>query len=234
MTLLSIVQQTCDSVGITRPTAVASSTNTGTRQLFALLNEVGRELTDAAPWQALVREKTHTTVATQSQGAITTLMPGYHHKFYDTMWNRTNQHFLGNPTSPRGWQAMQARSVSGPYYDWRHRQGNIYFYPTPTAGETVAWEYLTTYWCQSSAAADQSAFATDTDVGVLDERLLKLGLIYMYKAAKGLPYLEDQRNYERAKDTAIANDGGMAVLRDQYFNDSTFPVNMAEGNWNIP
>ena len=233
MALLSIVQDSCDIIGIPRPSTVAAATNTLTRQMFSMVNEIGRELTDAAPWQALTREKTHTTLAAELQGTIASLMPGFHHKFYDTAWNRTQIHFMGNPASARGWQALKARSVSGPYYDWRYRQGNVYFYPTPTAGETVAWEYLTTYWCQSSGATDQSAFAADTDVGVLDERLIKLGLIWRYKASKGLPYAEDFRIYESAKDTAIANDGGMAVLRDGCMNDSTFPVNMAEGSWNI-
>jgi hypothetical protein len=46
-------------------------------------------------------------------------------------------------------------------------------------------EYQSTYFCQSSAGADQSAWAADTDVGVLDENLMELGVIWRFKKKNG-------------------------------------------------
>lgn len=68
MTLLELVQQVCDELMIQRPQTVAGSTDPQIRQLLALLNRLGVDLSRQAQWQRLNREHILTTVAINQPG----------------------------------------------------------------------------------------------------------------------------------------------------------------------
>lgn len=70
-TLLELVQQTCDELMINRPTTVAGSTDPQIRQLLALLNRLGSDISRQFQWQRLNREHILTTVAIQTTGNTT-------------------------------------------------------------------------------------------------------------------------------------------------------------------
>lgn len=63
MTLLELVQQVCDELMISRPSVVASSTDPQIRQLYALVNRLGTDLSRQYDWQRINREHILTTVA---------------------------------------------------------------------------------------------------------------------------------------------------------------------------
>lgn len=71
MTLLELVQQVCDELMINRPTTVAGSTDPQIRQLLALLNRLGSDISRQAQWQRLNREHILTTVAITQTGDST-------------------------------------------------------------------------------------------------------------------------------------------------------------------
>lgn len=234
MSLLTIVQDAADLLSLPRPPAVASSTNTQVRQLLALANREGHILSRRS-WRALEREATHTTVAAELQGALTTLMPGLRYPLNATQWNRTQQEPLGGPLTPREWQALKAFTVTGPYQDFRIREGNFYLIPAPPAGETLAFEYVSNYWCQSEGGTDQSRWAADTDVGVLDEELMTMGVQWRYLRAKGFDYSEEFTDYEMAVNDALARDGNRRVLRlDRDDVDPHPQIRAPIGSWNLP
>lgn len=68
MTLLELIQQVCDELMISRPSTVASSTDPQTRQLLALLNRLGADISRQYEWQQLNREHVLTTVALNKTG----------------------------------------------------------------------------------------------------------------------------------------------------------------------
>jgi hypothetical protein len=174
MTLLTIVQNSCDIIGLTRPTVVIASQDQNVRTLLALAQVEGRELLDRYSWPATQIEKTHTSLAAELQGVMTALAPGFSYITSGTFWDRTLTQPVTGPLSPIEWQALKARTATGPYSSYRLFGGNLYAYPAPSAGNTWVFEYQSTYFCQSSAGANQSAWAVDTDVGVLDENLMEL------------------------------------------------------------
>lgn len=61
-TMLQLVQQATTELGLTVPTAVASSTNSDVVQILGLLNAVGYEIQREYNWQALTKEYRFTTV----------------------------------------------------------------------------------------------------------------------------------------------------------------------------
>jgi hypothetical protein len=102
------------------------------------------------------------------------------------------------------------------YLAYRERAGTFLLMAgggdVPTAGETIAYEYVSSYWAQSSASVAKAQFTSDDDTSYLDEELITLGVIWRFKAAKGLDYGEDFATYERALATAKGEDGGSTML----------------------
>lgn len=235
MTLLTTVERVCDQVGIPRPTTVVGNTDPGVRQLLALANTEGRDLAQRHRWNKLLKEGTHTTVAAALQGVMTTIASDFDYLIGDTMWNRNTDRPI-HAISPEAWQAYQANSITGPFTKFRIQGGSLYFVPTPTAGQTVAFEYMSKNWCESSGGTDQTAWAADSDVGLLDEFLMELGLIWRWKKAKGLEYGEDFNFYERRVANAIARDNPQPHLSlskyrgpGRFVNKNSVP----DGSWSL-
>lgn len=234
MSLLSIMTGAAPRIGITAPTAIATSTDLQVQQLLALLNEEGDELSTRYPWQALQTEATWTTVATESQGAMTTIAPNMRYIINDTIWNRTlKRPFFGPQTAP-SWQQLKAMSMTGPWNQYRIRLGLLIMTPVPTAGQSGYFEYITKAWALSVALADKVAFTADDDTSKLDEGLLALGLIWRFKAAKGFNYSEDFNKYERQVTDAMGRDGGKDVLDLGGAKYDIAPgIMVPSGSWNL-
>ena len=71
MTLLQLIQQACREMALNVPTAIVSSADPQTVQMFALLNRFGMDLCRQDDWQRLDREYIMTTVAQQQSATIT-------------------------------------------------------------------------------------------------------------------------------------------------------------------
>jgi hypothetical protein len=209
MTLLSIVQNAADRLGLQRPTSVMSSSDDNAKVLRGLAQEEGKALYDRHTWQVFQTEYTFPTV----NGTASYALPsGFDQLIKDTVFNRTRRRRMVGDLSPSQWQETQASLVTMVNPAFRIR-GNLFLIsPTPTAAETIAYEYITKNWCQSSVAVGQSAWAADTDTGILDEELTTLGVIWRFKSKKGLDYAEDMNNYEIAVNKAIIKDGARVTI----------------------
>jgi hypothetical protein len=213
MSLLTIVQTACGRIGIAIPTAVATSTDTQVLQLMALANEEGEELSTGMSvgvsfdWQSLQREGSFSTVATEDQGAIETIAPGFKYILDETIWDRTKRLPVYGSVSAKTWQTFKSWGVASPYPKYRVRGGRLLLMPVPAAGDSYYFEYQTKYWATSSDGATlKAAFTADADVSLLDEQLITAGLIWRWKAAKGFDYAEDMRKYQMRATNAMARD----------------------------
>tara|TARA_R100000963_G_C4596277_1_gene71587 strand:+ start:21 stop:719 length:699 start_codon:yes stop_codon:yes gene_type:complete len=231
MTLLTIVQNSCDIIGLTRPSVVIASQDQNVRTLLALAQVEGRELLDRYSWPATQIEKTHTSLAAELQGVMTTLAPGFSYIISSTFWDRTLTQPITGPLSPIEWQALKARTATGPYPSYRIFGGKLYAYPAPSAGNTWVFEYQSTYFCQSSGGTNQSAWAADADVGVLDENLIELGIIWRFKKKNGLDYSEDFRSYEQKLANETSRAGGRRPLDMAGFGSAARGIYISEGSW---
>lgn len=225
MTLLSIIQKTSSRLGLRRPTAVIGSTDITAQTLLELANEEGDELSRAHDWQDLIVERAVSTVGQVEQ---TTALPIDYDRFPHNVeiWNRTHNQRYAGPTPQRLWQQLQQGVSAGAVGWWRILGGSLHIYPAPTAGEDLAFEYLTKNWCAKADGTGQSEWLADTDVCLLPERLFVLGVRWRWKAAKGLAYAEDMETYQRAVELAATNDRGTGRIRG---GQSDFLVSP---NWN--
>lgn len=211
MSLLTIVQAACAELSLVQPSAVVGSTDRQIQLMFGLANRAGRELARASNWQGLRTEKTFPTVNAVSQPAVIptdfrSFVPG-------TFWNRSTRRPLIGPISASQWQEILAQPVfSSVYIAFVERQGVFMMTPAPAAGQTIAFEYISTNWAKSAGLVGQATFQADTDMSYLDEDLITLGLIWRFRMRRGLSYEEERADYDAAVERAIARDGGAPVL----------------------
>lgn len=90
--------------------------------------------------------------------------------------------------------------------------GEFQFYPAPT--DQAAFPYVSNQWARSESGQPKGQFTADDDEFVLDGRLLTLGLIWRWKAQKGLDYSEDMATFELALQKEQARDKGARVIRE--------------------
>ena len=213
MTMLSIVQTAAVRLGLTSPSAVATSYDDQYLQLLALLNEEASELAARHDWQVLNREATFTTVATEIQGTLATICPGLNRIINNTIYNRTMDYPIYGPVSPQAWQRQQAMASSNPYSSYRIKGNNLCLYPIPTAGESCYFEYNSKYYATDTTGATyKTSFTVDSDIALLNEDILTLGLIWRWKANKGLDFSVDYQKYEFRVINEIGRDGTSPVL----------------------
>lgn len=211
MNLLELVQDVSDLLGIPRPASVIGSLDAGTRQLLQLANREGRELSARYPWQVLTREATFTTVATESQGTLASIIGAtqtLRSVVGETLWNRTTGEPVCGPRDGRTWQAYKSQTFTSPLAEYRIRGDSLLILPAPTAGQTIAFEYVSGSWLTDSVGTTyRSAFAVDTDVVLLDAEIMRVGLEWRWLQRKGFEYAESFASYERMVADAMARDG---------------------------
>lgn len=163
----------------------------------------------------------------------------------NTFWDRTRFWAMRGPQSPQQWQLYKSSVIGQATIQrrFRFRGANVIYGDSGTAGTTIlsidpvpfdsgaqlVFEYVSNGWCQSASGALQSSWQADTDVGVIDEYLLQLGLQWRFLRRQGLSYNEELDDYEREVDKAVAQDGGAAIL-DLTPSESLTLI----GPWNLP
>jgi hypothetical protein len=92
---------------------------------------------------------------------------------------------------------------------WIMLGGEIQFYPAPVG--TAQFPYISKNFVIDADSSRKPAFTADTDIFVLDERLLTLGLIWRWNEQKGFDYAEAMQTYETALARAQGRDKGARV-----------------------
>jgi hypothetical protein len=211
MNALALVREACAIVGVPQPNSIIGSSDAGVRQLLGLLNKEGRELSTRGSWEVLYREATFNTSAAEDQGAVTTLIGAtnsYRFIVNETMWNRTRGEPVLGPDSPLDWQLRKTLSLSGPYTEYRIRGGRLLFLPSPSAGESIYFEYVSKNWCtDSTGSAQRRAISNDEDEVLLDDEIMLAGVEWRWRKAKGTEYAEEFNAYEALVANALARNG---------------------------
>lgn len=100
---------------------------------------------------------------------------------------------------------------------WIILDGQMQFAPTPSSGHPARFAYISKNFGRAATGQTPiSAFTTDADSFVLDERMLTLGIIWRWRAQKGLEYAEDLANYEKAFSENAARDTGSQPIRTRW------------------
>jgi hypothetical protein len=210
-TLLSMIQDAADIIGIQRPVGVVAGSDQTTRTFLSCAQREGRALARRWTWQALTKEHTFTSTATTTQA--TGLPSDWGNRMLsDTFFNRTMKRVVRGPLNPREWQAQQALTAAVLFDAFRIRGNALDLIPTPSAGWTYAYEYVSENWCESALGVEQSGWVADTDVPLLDVEAMTLGIVWRFLHSRGLDYAEAMRDYETQVLNLMARDGSRRAV----------------------
>lgn len=224
MSLLSIIQDAASDLGLRQPALVVGSDDLTTQILLRMAQQGARSLVTYHDWQKLITVKSFTTVATEAQ--TSSIANDFDRFLYNPeIWNTSlNLRYIG-PTPQRAWRQLSAGVSGGVIGYWRMMGGTLHILPTPTAGQTVTYEYISTNHCTDSAGTtDQSSFEDDADLFKLGDDLLKLEVIWRFRASRGFAaYAEDLETCEREKEKAAARDRGTGRIRPSSSQNLDWP-----------
>lgn len=137
----------------------------------------------------------------------------------NTIWDRSRFWAMRGPQSPQQWQLYKSSVIGRASIQRRYRFREISgvqrfsIDPVPTDnGSALVFEYVSNAWCKSSGGTLQTSWEADTDVGVLDEYLISLGIAWRMLRRLGYAYEEERDEYDRKVAKAMAADGGAAIL----------------------
>jgi hypothetical protein len=197
MTLLSVVKDVCAAVGVAIPQSVFSNL-TGNRtmqEMLSLANEMAQRIAyDTRDWQKLT--KVQTLVGTGVATAFN--LPADYKRMLLTanVWRSTSavQPMTFIPDIDE-WLNRRAYGQYRAWGEWTMMGGQMLVQPVMGSGVTAYFAYLHKNCVALAGGGFGDTFAADGDVFTIDERSLKLGMIWQWKANKGGAYAEDMGSY---------------------------------------
>lgn len=214
MTVLTAIAQACSVMGLTVPLMVYGSTDREQIELQDVANEVNEGLVRAYDWQALKKVATITGDGTTKDFTILTSAPDYRRMTQKaTLWIKSRpfypyEHIVDSDL----WLGIVTSNLITTLGQWTIYSDQIHIMPALANADTAKFFYISANAVTPISGAAKPRFTLDTDTFFLDERILRLGIIWQWKANKGLPYAEDMATYEIALQTAIAKDKGSKII----------------------
>jgi hypothetical protein len=234
--LLQIVQSVAKQIPVAVPTVVTGSTDETAQALLAAATWTAKHIHRIHDWKVLTKEYTFTTLPSVAEYALPS---DFDRMIADTAWNRTDYERMAGALSPQDWQLLKSGRIAIPTTVRAFRLKPVaavlkaVLDPTPTSAQSLVYEYVSTQWCTASGGAAQADWAADTDIPIIDGRLIELGALARELRRLGMSYDEEAAEFERFLELAIANDGAMAktVSLEPRPVGPTFAGNIPEGNW---
>lgn len=182
-------------------------------ELGQLATEAASAIAEYYDWQKLKKLKTYTgdgsTIGFDPPSDYGRMLKKgkIHSKLWQTMTFRKAK-------DEDEWLLLQDMNLAGTPGVWILLGGQFQFFPPMPATETARHYYISNLIVGTGDGqpGTKTAFTADGDNFVLSERLLKLALIWRWRAQKRLEYAEDLTNYEIALAEEIAKDRGSKVL----------------------
>lgn len=214
MTVLSVTKDVCAVVGVQIPTSIFSniSGNRTMQEMLSLANEMAqRTAYDGREWTKL--KKINTFAGNGTQTAFN--LPADYKRMLlaSNVWLSTTalhpMRFIPNTDE---WVQRRALNRFDPWGEWTLLGGQMLIWPAMGTGITATFVYLQRNCVALASGGAGDSFLADSDSYVLDERLLKLGMIWQWKAQKGSPYAEDMGTWADAIANAQGSDQPAPIL----------------------
>jgi hypothetical protein len=213
MSILTIVQDAMVLCNLTRPDGIVSSVDPTILQFVALAQIDGDELSTMIDWRRL-----KVPYAITGDGATEYWpLPSDWDRIVtvgEAFWSSKYPSIpLIGPLLDTEFLRLKALPVTPIRPVWRLMGNRIQIWPVLSNGEVVSTEYRSSNWITASdGTTAKPRFTSDSDLPVISERLLTLGLIWRWKASKGLDYAEDFRSYENMKTVISGHDSGNRIV----------------------
>ena len=217
MSLLTVVKDVCATVGVQVPQTVFGgiANNRTMQEMLALANEMGQRIAyDTRDWTRL-----------RALGSC--VGDGVQYQFplpanFKRMLLTANVRTTTRPTQPVAFVASEDEWLESILNNQFHMNGQwiisggaLHIRPPLAAGAQAFYLYMDKNCVALTGGGAGDAFMADGDTFLLDERLLKLGMIWQWKAQKGSPYAEDMGSYSDALANAMGHDQPAPIMIDR-------------------
>lgn len=215
MSILTASQDAIAKLVGRRPPAVVSSTEEICVEVTAVAQEAAEDIAKAHDWQNLTEFHTVTANGTDSAYPFP--------QNYDRMVQATDLYDPNNwawgyqhVTDYGVWLQMlnSGFGLLSPG-SWTIRKNQFHFLPMPAAGQQAVFPYITDAIFASANGSPKARITQDSDVFLLDERLLTLAIIWRWLSLKRMDYQQEIEDYNIALSQAMTRDKGARVIRSR-------------------
>jgi hypothetical protein len=214
MSILSVVKDVCQATGVAQPTSVFSnlSANRTMQEMLSLANEIVQRVAyDTRDWTKLKKIQVY-----NGDGVTTAFdLPANFKRMLLTanVWRSTSAlHPMIFFPDLDEWIQRRALNHFSAWGEWTIVGGQILLWPAMGVGVTATFPYLDKNCVALAAGGYGDSFQADGDSFALDERVMKLGMIWQWKAQKGSPYAEDMGTFGDALVNAMGRDSPAPII----------------------
>lgn len=212
MTILSVIKSVCSVIGIDIPSEVYTSTEPAMVEMQAMANEMAQRIAfDGRDWTKLKALAT----LTGDGSALGFNLPAD----YQRMLKKARLWPSASPYAPFAhyadtdqWLGITTQNFQNLIGAWTIIGEQLMIRPAMANLATAQFYYITRNIVKAVDNSVKAEFTVDTDVFRLDERILKLGIIWQWKASKGQSYGEEMSTYEDALAVQSGGDKGSNII----------------------
>lgn len=235
-TVLTIVQDFCEKLGLPRPSALVGSQEKSIRQFRALLQEAASDLAEY-PWESQRLRFTWLSLAGQDQGPLTTIFgAGFDSLVPNSLWNDTRHMPIYGPVPASVWQTFQTLPNAGPEFQCWFSQGRLLVSPELIAGESLSAVYTTKHGVLAvDGLTTKERITADDDSLLFPANVVTRALEYKWRKQKGEAGWEDDYNsYIALVSRALTKIGAPKLSLDGASPLAARPgVVIPAGSWNV-
>lgn len=201
MTLLTAVNAAQRKLSLAVTSTVVADGQETQNLLFQLANEEAEEVLERDEYDfPLLRRTQSFTASLASLQSAPGKPTNFQRAIPETFWNASQDRKIYGPLTDEEWAIANGNAVtSATWQSVMFRNDGLHIFPVPTTADTITYDYIiNTPVLAVDGSTYKTAFTADNDSYVLGDRLLRLGIVWRYKADKGRDYAEDLKNYELA------------------------------------
>ena len=182
------------------------------QEMLSLANEMAQRVAyDYRDWTAL-----RTTQTFIGNGTTTVWpLPANYKRLLLTsnVWRSTSQlmpmTFIADTDE---WLNHRVRGFTGSFGEWTLFGNDMHIYPVMLVGQNAYFGYLDKNCIALNGGGFGFEFQNDLDTFLLGDRLLKLAMIWQWKANKGGSYAEDMGTFGDALAIAMGHDSPAPII----------------------
>jgi hypothetical protein len=218
-----IITNVADTTGLSNKWM--ASTGNGVPQDCSVVSVVGSTVTMNQPLEAT--EVGASLVFGQTKYD---LPPDYETITDRTQWSKSQHWEMLGPEDAQQWQWLKSGYIStGPRVRWRILGQYFQIWPIMTNDLYLGFEYRSRAWAEAADGTPKNSFTVDTDLSVLDDRVLVLLTKLKFLQIKNFDTTAISQDYQRYLSVAKSNDKGAPNL-----SFAPYPSKVLIGYANIP
>jgi len=217
MSLLSVAQEIAPLIGLAKPATLVASSEPEHEQLLVIAQRAADVISEAYDWQALTKLHTLTGNGTTTDFSL----PADFGKFTDDsddegkIYSTLGIGPLVRVHDLSEWLRREVRQIGQVTYSWILYGNLIRIKPALPNAATAQFFYQSENLIVDgvSSVTRKARFSADNDLLLLDERMLKLCMLWMWRHSNEQSYAQYMQEYEQLKSRLITRDKGSKSIR---------------------